>query len=1040
MRKLSTILLAVALVLGLAQCKKEQPTPQSESVMITLNVGDNNKGTRANVNPTGADQVTFENGDKILVAYDGHYVGTLEKKTVGSVSQFSGIINITQSDTDQPLYFYFLGNKIDVSTLTAGTTTECTVNISDQSNYPHLPVISMGKSIDADGKAVNYVSGMTSFSSRLYNKCSLMKFNVTTPSTAAICITGMNNEVTVDFTNPTDSGFEYGMNAEDGGLIKMKGGSGSPAEKWAIVLPKDDPTTTTAYSEDGNYVASTSTTINPIVANNYYDSGIGVTVNTIVPESPITTPLTFQAMADGVTIQLTVGGSVSPAPALQYRIGDDEWTDYTNGTSTPAINTDQTISFRAQSGGNTKMAVGTTLGSQSSVFSINGGGCYVYGNVMSLLYQTDFASKTTFPEGSSYSFCELFYGCTNFYSHPTKSIVLPVTTLASHCYEYMFKGCNHMTTAPLLPATTINEYCYWGMFTDCSALTAAPALPATTLANYCYYDMFKGCTNLSSAPELPATTLTTQCYYYMFKDCTNLSSAPELPATTLADNCYFSMFNGCSSLTSTPALPAATLTAGCYYQMFMNCTGLTFVSPISAETMANQSCREMFKGCTNLETPPALPAETMANECYRYMFQNCTKLMTTPVLPATTLAEYCYYCMFDGCTGLVTANEIAATTLASNCCNQMFWGCSNLETIPTLKATTLVTKCYWTMFKNCTKLNNITCLATSGINLGESTSNWLVGVSSSGTFTKVSGANWSTGVSGIPSGWTVNELAPAEQIVDLSTITSPYTAVDGDILINTLGTGVQISIADGATITLRSANINGSNNLSGTFHGLECLGDATIILENNDNFVTANCGSTNGRAGIYVPQHKTLTFEAGNSSGRVVATGAGEAAGIGGYSNTNCGAIVINSGKVTGTAGTGVDDLFEDSYSAGIGSSAYKRCDGITINGGQVIGTGYGNAAGIGTGGNGICRKDGDSDGSQPAITISNTLSNYVKAQKGSSATYFIGGGPSSKCGIVTIGGITYEDGDGNRGISSSTSLSPNDYDITGNTLTYMPF
>ena len=289
------------------------------------------------------------------------------------------------------------------------------------------------------------------------------------------------------------------------------------------------------------------------------------------------------------------------------------------------------------------------------------------------------------------------------------------------------------------------------------------------------------------------------------------------------------------------------------------------------------------------------------------------------------------------------------------------------------------------------------------------------------------------------SGIAMTVSTPVEQIVDLSTITSPYTAVNGDILINTLGTGVQISIADGATITLRSANINGSDNLSGTFHGLKCLGDATIILENNDNYVTAKC-SSGGRAGIYVPQHKTLTFEAGNSSGRVVATGAGEAAGIGGYSNNNCGAIVINSGKVTGTAGSGVDEIFEDSYSAGIGSSAYKRCDGITINGGQVIGTAYayGNAAGIGTGGNGICRKDGDSDGSQPAITISNTLSNYVKAQKGSNATYFIGGGGQSKCGIVTVGGTTYEDGDGNRGISSSTSLSY-DFDVTGNTLIYMP-
>ena len=106
MRKLSTILLAVALVLGLAQCKKEQPaTPQSEGnvVTITLNVGDNN-GSRVNVDPTG-NQVTFTDGDQILVASGGKYVGTLTKNG----TTFSG--NVSEADLveNQPLYFYFLG-------------------------------------------------------------------------------------------------------------------------------------------------------------------------------------------------------------------------------------------------------------------------------------------------------------------------------------------------------------------------------------------------------------------------------------------------------------------------------------------------------------------------------------------------------------------------------------------------------------------------------------------------------------------------------------------------------------------------------------------------------------------------------------------------------------------------------------------------------------------------------------------------------------------------------------------------------------------
>ena len=121
---------------------------------------------------------------------------------------------------------------------------------------------------------------------------------------------------------------------------------------------------------------------------------------------------------------------------------------------------------------------------------------------------------------------------------------------------------------------TMASYCYQNMFRDCASLTKAPALPATTLASNCYRSIFNRCTNLTQAPALPATTLATSCYYYMFRGCTSLTQAPALPATTLANNCYDNMFQGCTSLTQVPALPATTLTNNCYYNMFQGCTAL----------------------------------------------------------------------------------------------------------------------------------------------------------------------------------------------------------------------------------------------------------------------------------------------------------------------------------------------------------------------------------------------------------------------------------------------------------------------------------
>ena len=266
MRRMTYFVMALALVLGLSQCKKEQPaTPQNEGngVMITLNVGGNNSGAKVNVDPDAENQVTFEDGDQILVASGGSYVGTLTRD--GGV--FAG--TITDPTEGQRLYFYFLGNK--QGALEAGATS-CTVNISDQTTAAGLPVISMGKS------TVDYSSDETSYTSRLYNKCSLMKFVVTTPSTAAIYITGMYNEVTVNFGDPTDSGFTYDMNATDGGLIKMPA-KDAEGVTWAIVLPQAVVNEGEAYTEDG-YTGTRPAIEGGIEMNKFLDGNFTMTVNT----------------------------------------------------------------------------------------------------------------------------------------------------------------------------------------------------------------------------------------------------------------------------------------------------------------------------------------------------------------------------------------------------------------------------------------------------------------------------------------------------------------------------------------------------------------------------------------------------------------------------------------------------------------------------------------------------------------------------------------------------------------------------------------
>ena len=316
MKRMTCFVMALALVLGLAQCKKEQLEPETEgnSVMITLNVGGGaltgsaSDGSKAEVNPP---QVSFVDGDKILVVSGGHYVGYLEKSTINNVSAFRG--SITDPSENQPLYFYFLGNK--QGTLEMAATT-CTVNISDQTN--ELPVISMGESIDSNGNSLNYTQGTTSFTARLHNHCSLMKFNVNTSSIAPICITGMNNQVTVNFANPTGTtnGFTYGK--EDDGILKMVGGNA--AERWLIVLPQDAlEETGEAFSEDYAYFG-TRPELPAIGASQCYSGGIAMEISTEgwngnLSNLTASSSERYATATDGMTISgtLTAGVKVSIA-------------------------------------------------------------------------------------------------------------------------------------------------------------------------------------------------------------------------------------------------------------------------------------------------------------------------------------------------------------------------------------------------------------------------------------------------------------------------------------------------------------------------------------------------------------------------------------------------------------------------------------------------------------------------------------------------------------------------------------------------------
>ncbi|MBR6929586.1 MAG: hypothetical protein IKH61_05090 [Bacteroidales bacterium] len=270
MKKFSFILMALAMVMGMTQCKKEQTNEnnaieyEGATYQISLALSNGNGNTRADVDPdpTGAEgvaRVHFAVNDSIWVAYNGVCVGALKCTELSDntdqdgvqLGVFTGSITVSmigQGDDAQPLYFYFLGNKKPSETTTTGSQ-QLTVNISDQTN--ELPVISYAASEQ------NFTgSGQYSVEYNwLMNQCALVKFETENiynmsantldnnsdaiyKTTKAITIKGMANQVVVDFTQTGDDQFAW--SSVDGGAITLyRPNENQDSVRYAIVHHAD---------------------------------------------------------------------------------------------------------------------------------------------------------------------------------------------------------------------------------------------------------------------------------------------------------------------------------------------------------------------------------------------------------------------------------------------------------------------------------------------------------------------------------------------------------------------------------------------------------------------------------------------------------------------------------------------------------------------------------------------------------------------------------------------------------------------------------
>lgn len=149
------------------------------------------------------------------------------------------------------------------------------------------------------------------------------------------------------------------------------------------------------------------------------------------------TPFYIEALEDGVYYSIP--------NSSEYKIDDGDWTVLELNTNSESVNTGSRIYIKGQ--------INNTNNAFTGDFFKISGRCKIGGNIQYLGY-SDNAPYTNYVKPIQYQ--HLFGKCVTI--EDAIDIILPATTLADNCYQFMFDGCTSLTTAPIaLPATTLAD-------------------------------------------------------------------------------------------------------------------------------------------------------------------------------------------------------------------------------------------------------------------------------------------------------------------------------------------------------------------------------------------------------------------------------------------------------------------------------------------------------------------------------------------------------------------------------------------------------
>lgn len=316
MKRLTIIISALALVLGMSQCRKnvEQMTPSGqttgEKVYVTLNVdlGD----AKTEIDATG--NVKWESGDKIyVVGEDQGLLGSIQPSnpsTLSASATFSGIINNISST--QYLRFYYVGNN----EFTLDNSGNTTFSIASQNGS--LAGIADNNQIMWGKSASEIAAGATALGSvTMTSLIAIAHLNINDggePVSGTVTVTGGNASAT--FNAKTYDG--SALSGTEGNITMAFVSPTTSTNCYIALLPGAQALKFSANGKEATLGEKN------VEANKFYNSGtaIAVSVEASGPQAVgwenATSPYAF---------------SVSSTKKVYFSQGNLQWSR-TNGTST----------------------------------------------------------------------------------------------------------------------------------------------------------------------------------------------------------------------------------------------------------------------------------------------------------------------------------------------------------------------------------------------------------------------------------------------------------------------------------------------------------------------------------------------------------------------------------------------------------------------------------------------------------------------------------------------------------------------------------